>query len=58
MENTQVLLPPPLTKERVAQVRARIAAIREELQRRGIDPAHLADPVEMLRQARDANHVD
>ena len=58
MDNTQVLLPPPLTKERLDEVRARIAAIYDDLRRQGIDPAKLADPVAMLGQARDAAPVD
>jgi len=58
MDSNQVLVPPPLTKERVARVRARIAAIHEGLRQQGIDMSRVADPVEMLRQARDAETVE
>ncbi len=43
----------PLTKERVERLFARIAAIHEDMRRQGIDPANLADPVEILQQVRD-----
>ena len=58
MDNSQIFLPPPLTKERVAQVRARIAELHDDLRRQGIDPTTLADPVELLKQARDAQPVE
>jgi hypothetical protein len=53
MDPSQIVLPPPLTEEQLARVRAHIEAIYEDLRRQGIDPEALADPVEMLRQARD-----
>ncbi len=54
MDDTEVQIqtPRPLTKERVERLFARIAAIHEDMRRQGIDPANLADPVEMLVQAR------
>jgi len=48
----------PLTPEKVRRVRERIAAVREDIRRRGIDPAHLPDPVEELVKARDAGGWD
>jgi len=53
MDNNQVLIPPPLNKERVERVLARIAVIHEEIRRQGIDLSRLPDPVEILRQTRD-----
>jgi hypothetical protein len=46
--------PPPLTPERVRLARERVAAIREQIRRRGVDLAQLPDPVEELIKARDA----
>ncbi len=46
--------PPPLTPERVRQARERVATIREQIRRHGVDLAQLPDPVEELVKARDA----
>ena len=56
MDDTQaqVQTPRPLTKKRVEQARARVAAIWDELRKQGIEPTDLADPVEMLVQERNA----
>lgn len=50
--------PPPLTPERVERALARVAAIHEQIRRRGVDPAQLPDPVEELVKARDAGGWD
>ncbi len=56
MDDTQAQIQTlrPLTKERVERLFARIAAIHEDMRRQGIDLADVADPVDLLVQARDA----
>jgi hypothetical protein len=44
----------PITPEQVRRVRARIAAVHEDIRRRGVDPTQLPDPVAELVKARDA----
>jgi len=46
--------PPPLTAERLERAREQVAAIRETVRQRGVDLAHLPDPVEELSKARAA----
>ena len=49
-----VQVPRAITPEKVRLVRARIAAIREDIRKHSVDPAHLPDPVAELMKARDA----
>jgi hypothetical protein len=46
--------PPRLTPERVRRAREQVAAVREQIRRRGVDLSRLPDPVEELRKTRDA----
>lgn len=50
--------PPPPTAERVHQAREQVAAIREQIRRRGVDLSQLPDPVEALSKARAAGGWD
>ena len=43
--------PPPLTAERLQRAREQVSTIREAIQRRGADLAHLPDPMEELSKA-------
>jgi hypothetical protein len=47
-------VPRPLTPEKIRRARARIAAVHEDIRRRGVDLSRLPDPVEELVKARDA----
>lgn len=50
--------PPPLTEERLNRARAKVAAIRATVERRGVDMSQLPDPVDELSKARVAGGWD